>query len=568
MAAEEAVFHRIETILDRHDTRTVHAASPIAIGAIGGVLAAQGVRVDWLDAERTLDTAIGLRIEAALGSLALSLSADRALAVEFVLDDRAVPRRAVLRSVDGQEAAPDSRVLARCVLSLGVPELTLPVPNVRFWINDPALDEDSVSPYRGIARRALSTLSPVWLDTLRQRRTDRLNARLLRHLARRHAGNQAPTTIGQKPLGHDRRPGGPTLMIGLRWLDYGGAEAFAIATMEAAARAGYEVVVVCDTMGRHQLLPKARRWAKIIYLLDELAELCGSSEMLWRALHWHRPDVLHIQHSALAYEALPRIRADGMATRVIDTNHLLEHRTGGYVVPALRQSRHIDLHHVISDDLRRFFVEQGRVPAGRVRLGKLYDLSRHLVARPGKWDRVLPLRVAFVGRFMQQKRPFLFIEIAARLTRRHGREAFQFTALGSGELRPLCEGLALKKGLDEAVLRFLPGSADVAEILADAHLLLVPSDNEGLALVAFEAIRADCLVISCDVGGQGEIVLPELLVPRNPRLCIARMIATVERVRSGALPAASLLEAQRAMLRETKRGPTGLDACDYTGGVR
>ncbi|MBP0575449.1 glycosyltransferase, partial [Mycobacterium tuberculosis] len=70
-----------------------------------------------------------------------------------------------------------------------------------------------------------------------------------------------------------------------------------------------------------------------------------------------------------------------------------------------------------------------------------------------------------------------------------------------------------------AAVAFLPPDAPVAELLAEAHILLLPSENEGLALVAFEAARADCLVISTDVGAQREIVAPACLVPRGTWAC-------------------------------------------------
>lgn len=45
---------------------------------------------------------------------------------------------------------------------------------------------------------------------------------------------------------------------------------------------------------------------------------------------------------------------------------------------------------------------------------------------------------------------------------------------------------------------------------------MLPSDNEGLALVTFEAVRAGCLVLCTDVGSQRSVVTGAGLVPRHP----------------------------------------------------
>jgi glycosyltransferase involved in cell wall biosynthesis len=74
--------------------------------------------------------------------------------------------------------------------------------------------------------------------------------------------------------------------------------------------------------------------------------------------------------------------------------------------------------------------------------------------------------------------------------------------------------------------------------MRSSDVLLVTSENEGVTLVAFEALKNGCMVISTDVGAQREIVPSTLLVSAEPFQCvkdcvrIARNLVTSAEFRS------------------------------------
>lgn len=75
---------------------------------------------------------------------------------------------------------------------------------------------------------------------------------------------------------------------------------------------------------------------------------------------------------------------------------------------------------------------------------------------------------------------------------------------------PASERRRLKKlvhrlGLQQQI-RFLPYANSMAEVFANAHLLLVPSKNESFGRIAVEAMAAGLVVIAADRGGLPEIV--------------------------------------------------------------
>ncbi|MBP0651528.1 hypothetical protein J8J40_31150, partial [Mycobacterium tuberculosis] len=66
-----------------------------------------------------------------------------------------------------------------------------------------------------------------------------------------------------------RRSDRPAILFALHWLEHGGAEAFAFATIAAAAAAGWRVVVAADRPGRHPLAARLVGMAEAVYLLAD-----------------------------------------------------------------------------------------------------------------------------------------------------------------------------------------------------------------------------------------------------------------------------------------------------------
>ena len=91
------------------------------------------------------------------------------------------------------------------------------------------------------------------------------------------------------------------------------------------------------------------------------------------------------------------------------------------------------------------------------------------------------------------------------------------------------ERLAAELGLRDAA-RLLGTRADVPELLATAHCVLLASDYEGCPLSVLEAMAAGVPVVATAVGGIPEIVADGetgLLTPRGDAQALARALETV-----------------------------------------
>ena len=89
----------------------------------------------------------------------------------------------------------------------------------------------------------------------------------------------------------------------------------------------------------------------------------------------------------------------------------------------------------------------------------------HAVTTPATPDR--PLTIAFVGRFTQQKRPYLFLRLADRLHARFGARV-RFVMQGDGELGDEVRIDRDRLGLGE-VVELRDSTRPVADTLAEAR---------------------------------------------------------------------------------------------------
>ena len=155
---------------------------------------------------------------------------------------------------------------------------------------------------------------------------------------------------------------------------------------------------------------------------------------------------------------------------------------------------------VISEVARRRVLASG-TPEERLQLIRNgVDLQRF---QPGPPRVSGTARILFAGRLDPVKRPLLLVEIAQALLRRGG--DFRMVVAGDGPEGPKLRKRLRREGLTE---RFdLMGSVeDLAPVLADADIVVVPSRVEGIPLVVLEAMASGKPVVASRVGAIHEVL--------------------------------------------------------------
>ena len=134
-----------------------------------------------------------------------------------------------------------------------------------------------------------------------------------------------------------------------------------------------------------------------------------------------------------------------------------------------------------------------------------------------------PPTVLAVARLHRQKRLDLLIEVASRWPATPDRP--RFVIAGDG---PLLDKLQASARDADAPVAFLGARDDVAELLARADVVVLPSDWEARPLVAQEALRAGVPLVATDVGGVRDLVgTAAVLVPPGDSKALARGIRSV-----------------------------------------
>ncbi|MFM2081801.1 MAG: hypothetical protein RL380_492 [Verrucomicrobiota bacterium] len=124
----------------------------------------------------------------------------------------------------------------------------------------------------------------------------------------------------------------------------------------------------------------------------------------------------------------------------------------------------------------------------------------------------------YVGNFLPVKNPLLLVDAFVALRRREPARNFRLVMLGDGPLRMDILTRAEAAGLRARVK--LPGRkkpAEVAQFMQAADLLCVPSDNEGVPNVIYEAFSCGLRAVTTRVGGIPEILTADFLGGLAPR---------------------------------------------------
>ena len=115
--------------------------------------------------------------------------------------------------------------------------------------------------------------------------------------------------------------------------------------------------------------------------------------------------------------------------------------------------------------------------------------------------------LSYICRISEQKRPMLLLEIIAKL--KEARQDFKVLVVGNGNLFQKMQEKAKQLNLMEDIV-FLGSLQDTAEIYKISDITINCSIKEGLALTAYESLSMGVPVVSSDVGGQKELITPEV----------------------------------------------------------
>lgn len=329
----------------------------------------------------------------------------------------------------------------------------------------------------------------------------------------------------------DRRP---AILVGMHWLEVGGAEKLGFDTIRWAHQAGLRVFVVASVPSIQRLADKLPDHPDVAFIrLDRYLPHRLWPRYIEKLALSENIRLVHIHHCGPLYESLPLLRVNLPWIGTIDSTHIIEYANGGYPRTSGVWSNYLNVQHVISQELVSYFCGTFRAAADKVLLGRMLDRRETAEALPAL--RLTPgqktLHVTFIGRLHYQKRPVVVVETLRALQAWAAKNGVEFSAtmVGEGPFEDCVSRLLRRYGLGSCVTR-MAGNSNVPALLKQSDLLLLPSNNEGLALVCYEAITHGCIPISTRVGAQSELLPDDLLVPLAPHASIRATVAVVDRM--------------------------------------
>ncbi|MBY6058107.1 glycosyltransferase [Leisingera daeponensis] len=180
-----------------------------------------------------------------------------------------------------------------------------------------------------------------------------------------------------------------------------------------------------------------------------------------------------------------------------------------------------------------------------------------------------PLRLAAIGRFVEQKGQMVLLRAMAQLVRRI--PDLHLSLIGDGEMRPDLETAIAEHGLQRNIT-FTGWLAEdgVRQELARAHALVMPSFAEGLPMVVMEAMAAARPVIATYIAGTPELVVQGQtgwLVPAGDEAALAEAVLALAQTSPEQLAAMGRAGRDRVLERHDSANEAGKLAAHFRSAI-
>ena len=340
-------------------------------------------------------------------------------------------------------------------------------------------------------------------------------------------------------------PSTESIMFFVPFLQMGGSEKCILNLANHAISTGLEVSIVLtmplwavDSLGeihaKNEWMSRALEITPHVFDLVQTGTYDHFAKLLRYFVESRKPEYIFVANSAATYEYLEFINLVSPGSLIVDYNHMMHWNwepkpgfgTGGLPRYGTYFTKYIHNHFTASNNVSGFmktWIESapggndpnkvktcyiGTEVAGQNTSENSAKVREQERSRLGISNEKIV--ILFVGRFVRDKGVDILsksLKIIASNAVASRKICFLF--VGSGQLEQ--ELLRTKRQIENSDLQVIlePPSTDSEQLrtlYATADILLLPSRNEGIALVIYEAMASGLFVMSTDVGGQAEIL--------------------------------------------------------------
>ncbi|KAI0561479.1 Transferase [Gracilaria domingensis] len=336
----------------------------------------------------------------------------------------------------------------------------------------------------------------------------------------------------------------PRVMFIMPWMQMGGSEKCMLDVADRFVKMDWPITFVFtmpfwheDDLGemslKHEWISKAFAITSDVFDLVGVSPNHKFSKALRYIVESRAPQYVLTGNSRVVYEHAKFIKALSPSTIIADYNHMVHmdwevvpEKGGGMPRYGTTYTQHFDLHLTASDNVStsmKSWIDPDIVREQPHKVKTCYigtepsqlhgDDAKALVRSQMRHDLDIPqdaIVVLFAGRFVQDKGIDVMGEVVSSVADDADMaKRLAFVFVGSGEQKDMLESTRMQlQGKDPLMIMQPPavGIAQLRDYYAMSDIFLLPSNNEGIALVLYEAMAAGLLVMSTDVGGQKELI--------------------------------------------------------------
>lgn len=307
------------------------------------------------------------------------------------------------------------------------------------------------------------------------------------------------------------------ILLIIPWMTMGGADKFNLDLIKRANKEKYKFTIVTTEPNRNEWRQQFEEYATV-YDLTTFLDRKNWMSFINYLIEKNNINLIFNTNSTFGYAILPYLKVKHPQIPIIDYVHMEEwyNRNGGFSRDSSAVASVIDKTYVCNKNSERIlkdFFKRNSNEIDTVYIGvdeKKFnpkEFDKDSILNEMKIETKNKYVISYICRIAEQKRPFLLLEIIAKLCKT--RNDFLFLIAGDGPLLEKMKQKAKKMKIYDKML-FLGNVKETEKIYAISDITINCSIKEGLALTAYESLSMGVPAISSDVGGQKELINEEV----------------------------------------------------------
>ena len=224
--------------------------------------------------------------------------------------------------------------------------------------------------------------------------------------------------------------------------------------------------------------------------------------------------VVHVMHSRWAYKHVSILKERIPNLQFLDQIHVdVADPQWNFLALSAVADDYFSIHTVTSQIVRNIFIYEHGIDDSKIEIittnvdpdGE-FNPDKY---EKGAWRKEVGINpdvpiVLFLGRFADQKRPAVYLDVAEMVLK--VTDNVNFVMMGEGPLEEDMRKRIVSSELLSRHVRIFPAMPKIGPVLRDADILFQPSQFEGLAYVSYEAMAMHLPQVFSNVGAQNELI--------------------------------------------------------------